>query len=52
VMSVLERLPDEDCLDLLSCSLQEFREARTRALVQVAQSDAKRAGSGVEALTH
>jgi len=52
VMSVLERFPDEDCLDLLGCSLQEFREARTRALVQVAQSDAKRAKSGVEALTH
>ena len=52
VMSVLERFPEEDCLDLLGCSLQEFREARSRALVQVARSYAERAGSDVEALTH
>ena len=52
VMSILERSPIEDCSALLDCSLQEFREARTRALVQVAQSCARREGSGVEALTH
>src|SRR6266404_9482295 len=52
VMSVLERYPEQDCLALLGCSLQEFREARTRALVQVARSYAERAGSDVEALTH
>jgi DNA-directed RNA polymerase specialized sigma24 family protein len=52
VMSVLERFPDEDGSALLGCSLQDFREARTRALVQVARSDAKCAKSGVEALTH
>src|SRR4029077_9662839 len=38
VMSVLERLADEDCSALLDCSLQEFREARARALQQIAQS--------------
>jgi hypothetical protein len=52
VMSVLERYPAQDCLALLGCSLQEFREARSRAVVQVAQSYAERAGSDVEALTH
>ncbi|SRR6266404_2246137 len=52
VMSVLERFPQQDCSALLGCSLQEFSEARARALVQVARSYAERAGSDVEALTH
>jgi hypothetical protein len=51
VMSVLERYPEQDCLALLGCSLQEFREARTLALQRIAQSHITRVGVAVEALT-
>jgi hypothetical protein len=38
VMSVLERYPDRDCSVLLACAPQEIRDARTRALQQIAES--------------
>src|SRR2546425_8686857 len=37
VMSVLERYPDKECSDLLGCSEQDVREARMRALQQIAE---------------
>ena len=43
VMSVLERHSDQDCSVLLSCSRQDVREARIRALQHVAESDRIRA---------
>jgi hypothetical protein len=38
VMSVLERYPDLDCAVLLTCAPREIRDARTRALQQIAES--------------
>jgi hypothetical protein len=38
VMSVLERYPDLDCAVLLACAPREIRDARTRALQQIAES--------------
>ena len=37
VMSVLEHYPEQECAVLLDCSLQEIRNARNRALEQLAQ---------------
>jgi hypothetical protein len=38
VISVLEHYSEHDCTLLLSCSVQQFREARTRALRRIANS--------------
>ena len=38
VMSVLERYSEPDCALLLGCSVREVREARTRALKELANS--------------
>jgi hypothetical protein len=43
VMSVLERYSDQDCSVLLAYAPQEIRDARTRALQQIAQSYAENA---------
>jgi hypothetical protein len=39
VMSVLERYSDQDCSVLLGCSRQDVWETRTRALLNLAESD-------------
>lgn len=39
VMSVLERYSDHECSLLLSCASQDIREARSRALEQIAADD-------------
>jgi DNA-directed RNA polymerase specialized sigma24 family protein len=38
VISVLEHYSEHDCTLLLGCSVQQFREARTRALRRIANS--------------
>jgi DNA-directed RNA polymerase specialized sigma24 family protein len=38
IMSVLERYSDHDCALLLGCSLQQFRQARTRAFRHIENS--------------
>ena len=38
VMSVLERLPDQDCAFLLGCSADDVRNARLRTLERIAAS--------------
>jgi hypothetical protein len=40
VLSVLETYSDQDCSVLLGCSRQDVREAKTRALQQLAESAA------------
>ena len=45
VTSVLERYSDQDCSVLLGCSRQDVREARTRALLHVAESDRPRSAA-------
>jgi DNA-directed RNA polymerase specialized sigma24 family protein len=44
LMSVLERLSDQDCSILLGCSHHEIREAHARALRLIAGSKAKGCG--------
>jgi hypothetical protein len=51
VLSVLERYSDQDCSVLLGCSRQNVREARTRALQHVAESDRMRSAAGFVAPT-
>jgi DNA-directed RNA polymerase specialized sigma24 family protein len=46
VMSVLEGYSDQDCALLLGCTRQALREARVRALQQIAHSVAGQRGSG------
>jgi DNA-directed RNA polymerase specialized sigma24 family protein len=38
IMSVLERYSDHDCALLLGCSVQQFRQARTRAFRHIKNS--------------
>jgi len=37
VLSVLERYSDQDCSILLSCSREEVRTARVRAILQISE---------------
>jgi len=41
VLSVLERYSDQDCSILLSCSREDVRAARIRALQQISEIDHK-----------
>jgi len=46
VMSVLGRYPDQECSVLLGCTLQQIRDARVRALQQIAEPYTKDAMAG------
>ena len=46
VLSVLERCPDQDCSVLMGCTLQQIRDARVRALQQIAKPYTKNAVAG------
>ncbi len=54
VLSVLESYSDQDCSVLLSCSRQDVREGRMRAVQHVAESARLRtvAGSGFDSSDH
>ena len=44
VLSVLERYSDQDCSTLLSCSREDVRRAKMRALMQISEIQQRNAG--------